>query len=698
MQGHNDNNNITTEYFTHTLTGGAFTGNMRLVKQGDGTLVLPKVTETYTGATEVWAGTLSFDGTMEKSPVWLNRHTTLESDGGQFKGGIKADYNATIYPGGKDKAGTLTTTTLMLGFGSRIVFDVNNDGTADQLTANKLTIEKKDWQYGPQYDAPIFQIQHSDLVPGTYNLIKADALEGNIEDIIVEGLSGKKFKLSYENGSVKLEVFAVREATDVTWDGGTDGIWDLADKENFVVGGNKDFFVTGDKVTFNDQATNTTIKVVGEVKPASVTFDNSNKDFTVEGTGSIIGDGSLTKKGTGIVTINNVNKFTGGTTIEDGKLIVSSLANNDGVEYGALGGISNQLTFQGGTLANSQTIVTSQPITITEQGTFEVKSGTQLTLNGAISGSGKELTKNGLGTLVLNGKASYGKLTVNQGTIQGGEISDRHQYPSTIVLNGGTLKDPDNIYSYSSNTANIEVPEGKTASWTLDGRCNYTGKLTGAGTLTVNVTNVRSNMQGDWSQFEGTIKFQNTKTGSYDPLLQWNNTYGMGKATVTGTFHNDGKDVTIGTLIDKAVITGTGRTTASHLDLSISKVKGTITRSFIEVEHTLIISGDVNITLKGSLSKGDKIQLWKVGSLQASNVTLNLPTLPEGLYWDTSDLLNTEGILRVTDQPTGINVLMSNENGEMSNEKWYSLDGRQLSSKPTTKGVYIRNGKKVVIK
>ena len=698
VQGHNDNNNITTEYFTHALTGGAFTGNMRLVKQGDGTLVLPKVTETYTGATEVWAGTLSFDGTMEKSPVWLNRHTTLESDGGQFKGGIKADYNATIYPGGKDKAGTLTTTTLMLGFGSRIVFDVNNDGTADQLTANKLTIEKKDWQYGPQYDAPIFQIQHSDLVPGTYNLIKADALEGNIEDIIVEGLSGKKFKLSYENGSVKLEVFAVREATDVTWDGGTDGIWDLADKENFVVGGNKDFFVTGDKVTFNDQATNTTIKVVGEVKPASVTFDNSNKDFTVEGTGSIIGDGSLTKKGTGIVNINNVNKFTGGTTIEDGKLIVSSLANNDGVEYGALGGISNQLTFQGGTLANSQTIVTSQPITITEQGTFEVKSGTQLTLNGAISGSGKELTKNGLGTLVLNGKASYGKLTVNQGTIQGGEISDRHQYPSTIVLNGGTLKDPDNIYSYSSNTANIEVPEGKTASWTLDGRCNYTGKLTGAGTLTVNVTNVRSNMQGDWSQFEGTIKFQNTKTGSYDPLLQWNNTYGMGKATVTGTFHNDGKDVTIGTLIDKAVITGTGRTTASHLDLSISKVKGTITRSFIEVEHTLIISGDVNITLKGSLSKGDKIQLWKVGSLQASNVTLNLPTLPEGLYWDTSDLLNTEGILRVTDQPTGINVLMSNENGEMSNEKWYSLDGRQLSSKPTTKGVYIRNGKKVVIK
>lgn len=45
-------------YYTHTLTGGAFTGGMRLVKQGDGTLVLPNVKQTYTGKTDVWAGTL----------------------------------------------------------------------------------------------------------------------------------------------------------------------------------------------------------------------------------------------------------------------------------------------------------------------------------------------------------------------------------------------------------------------------------------------------------------------------------------------------------------------------------------------------------------------------------------------------------------------------------------------------------------
>ena len=33
-----------------------------------------------------------------------------------------------------------------------------------------------------------------------------------------------------------------------------------------------------------------------------------------------------------------------------------------------------------------------------------------------------------------------------------------------------------------------------------------------------------------------------------------------------------------------------------------------------------------------------------------------------------------------------------------SDNAWYTLDGRKLSGKPTAKGLYINNGKKVVIK
>ena len=31
-------------------------------------------------------------------------------------------------------------------------------------------------------------------------------------------------------------------------------------------------------------------------------------------------------------------------------------------------------------------------------------------------------------------------------------------------------------------------------------------------------------------------------------------------------------------------------------------------------------------------------------------------------------------------------------------ENWYTLDGRKLSGKPNAKGVYIQNGKKIVVK
>lgn len=51
------------------------------------------------------------------------------------------------------------------------------------------------------------------------------------------------------------------------------------------------------------------------------------------------------------------------------------------------------------------------------------------------------------------------------------------------------------------------------------------------------------------------------------------------------------------------------------------------------------------------------------------------------------------------DDATGISELrIENEELRDTPGEWYSLDGRRLDSKPTKKGVYIRSGKKIVIK
>ena len=47
--------------------------------------------------------------------------------------------------------------------------------------------------------------------------------------------------------------------------------------------------------------------------------------------------------------------------------------------------------------------------------------------------------------------------------------------------------------------------------------------------------------------------------------------------------------------------------------------------------------------------------------------------------------------------PTGVGATL-NDNGEMINDNWYTLDGRKLDAKPTKKGVYILNGELIVVK
>ena len=44
---------------------------------------------------------------------------------------------------------------------------------------------------------------------------------------------------------------------------------------------------------------------------------------------------------------------------------------------------------------------------------------------------------------------------------------------------------------------------------------------------------------------------------------------------------------------------------------------------------------------------------------------------------------------------TGINAI---EDVDQSNDSWFDLNGRRLQGKPTQKGVYIKNGKKLILK
>ena len=521
-----------------------------------------------------------------------------------------------------------------MNFGSRLVLDVYADGSADKLTANVLKIEKKDWQYGPEFLAPVFQVaaHYSNdlgkLPEGKYLLATIGKVDGNIEDVVVNGVGAQKATLTYEGGNLYLNIAGTREATTVIWEGSVDDKWNFAETENFKSeSGEKNLFVSGDAVIFNDQAQVTTVNIVGDLTPGSVTFDNSNKNYVLQGSGRMIGGGRLVKKGEGTVTINNVNKFEGGTLIRGGKMIVGSLGSNTGADYGALGGASAKIQLEnGGILSCASSISTSQPIALgLGGGSIEVPQNVTFTTDGQITAVGKYvLTKTGAGTLKLGSKSSFGALYINEGQVNGSETNDVHAYPDSVVFYGGTLRDPDDMYSYSSNKTNYVVPEEKTGTWYLDSRCNYAGTLSGYGTLNVFATSVRNVITGNWSAFRGTLNVGKSKTGSYEPEFYFANNNGLRYATVnlSGVFSNTNPNstgskysVAIGNLTGSGTLSGAGRYTIGYLNQDI-KWTGTLNGCLI----TKVGSGVWTIsTIPTSIGSGN-VEV-KGGVLNLNNTT-----------------------------------------------------------------------------
>ena len=75
------------------------------------------------------------------------------------------------------------------------------------------------------------------------------------------------------------------------------------------------------------------------------------------------------------------------------------------------------------------------------------------------------------------------------------------------------------------------------------------------------------------------------------------------------------------------------------------------------------------------------------------------PSSARGVTRGTDELPATMSVRLVSASgaPTAIGTL-DTRTGEItfSDDAWYSLDGRRLSSKPATKGIYIHNGKVVI--
>jgi autotransporter-associated beta strand protein len=251
----------------------------------------------------------------------------------------------------------------------------------------------------------------------------------------------------------------------------------------------------------------------GNVSIASGQTLTLNQTTSATFAGLVIGAGSLTKNGSGALTLSGANTYTGATTINAGSLVLGAgnvLADGTAV-----------IVNSGGTLSANSRTDTVASLTIT--------GGSLTSTSGTLTAAGASSFSNG-GSIGFSG-ATSGRLNVNGALTLGNFTLFYNHTASASDLNGlnlganVTVSDAATV-NYTNNSTgnrgrielngNREFSVGTGASmnvdWVVD-QFGATSSLTkcGAGTLTLNATNTYA---GATTINGGTLVLNGSNTGS----------------------------------------------------------------------------------------------------------------------------------------------------------------------------------------
>ena len=506
-----------------TSYAGSIGGTGSLTKLGAGTQMLTGA-NTYTGATTVGGGTLALDYSIAGAPASniISSSSTLNMDGGTLSVKGKAGANAQAFNGlniigGNNSisatAGSGGTLALSLGAINRssglVDFSFNTGATitttnADGALGGWATVNESNYA----------QVTGGVITAFTNYADKDDASTWINGDIVSdEGGNANTPYTGTVTGSVALGGMKVAAAAGSTVN--------VSTGNTLSVDGSIIVSPTAGSANQTIQGGSVTGGAAGS--PLGV-LQNAAGNFSINST--VVDNGGATSfavngLGTGVVTLNGANTYTGSTTVSGTTLAFNSVAN--GGAASAIGASSNDpsnLVLENGTLHyTGATSTTDRGFTLADGGpsrTIQVDGTTNLTFSGqVISPDDAGFTKTGSGTLTLSNAANdfVGPVIVGSGYLATGSLADggvasgigaASSAPSNLVLqNGGGLEytgattSTNRGFTLAAAVGHVAVDQAAT-TLTVSGSIVGAGGFNkdGAGTLVLSGANTYSGGTG----------------------------------------------------------------------------------------------------------------------------------------------------------------------------------------------------------
>lgn len=525
---------------TNTTFAGVFndgtTTKIALDKVGTGTLTLSG-SSPYTAGTTVSGGTLLLTGalTSAANAVAVSGGATLAGTG-TVAGSVSVSAGGNLVNG---NGGATALTLGALNFAGAATISANFNGTTPALAVtNALATTPVNGQVTLNIASTV------PLANGAHNIISCGSFGGAASDFtpnVTSGLNSRQSaSLVLSGNNVALQVIGDTPK----WTGAQSGSWTTsvipgAKNWKLAIGGTATDFIAGDNLLFDDTATGITAIQISDdnIDAGAIEFNNSSQNYTLSSSGlySIL-SGSLTKNGSGSLTIENANSYPSGTTFNGGTLNV----NNDQaigsgaftVGTGSAKALDNTSGFAGNFSSNNLqfwnddfTFSGSNDLNMGTGAVTVGGSGTDRTITisagtlsvGELKAAAHGLVKQGAGTLVITSAGAgaaastiSGTLDIAAGTLQinrtGNTGAGSGDFTATGITGTGTVTNGAGddrwlfVNTAATSTFTGTLANGGTGglgfdkqgvgSLTLAGTNSYTGQTTvEGGTLTLPVAN-----------------------------------------------------------------------------------------------------------------------------------------------------------------------------------------------------------------